>query len=205
MTANLLLCLVLAARGAEGAPTVQSSGLDGNDRLKLSLATGEVVGGWFYDVDDQFIVLSGDNRFAEVPLALVVGVVHDGTPEPLDLFFEDVAQARARSVVIGDLRAPAPAAVIGMSFVWAGSGHAALGDWRGFAGYSVVECAILGTAAWNISQEPNLAVLLPLAGLDLIFKGYAAGESARIARSRRSRLRGERRHPQWMDAPGQRH
>jgi len=192
--ASLSCLLVLIAQAEAGAPA-STSGLDGNDHLALSLSTGEVVEGWYYDADAQVVVLSGDNRFVEVPLSLVIGVVHDDEPEPLDVFFADVDQARQRSVALTTPMPPPPGAVIGLSLVWAGAGHAALGEWRGALSYSIVECAVAGTAAWNITHEPNLAVLVPLAGLDLLFKGYAAGEAARIARSRRSRHRGERRRP----------
>ena len=63
-----------------------------------------------------------------------------------------------------------------------------VGDWRRAAAYTLVEGVLIGTAVANIRAGGG-AVLLPLAGLDLLFKGYAAGEAVRVTRRRREMLR----------------
>ena len=78
--------------------------------------------------------------------------------------------------------------MLGLSLGWAGAGHAAVGDWRGFWRYSLVEATILGVAGYNLALSQDLSVLVPLAGLEVLFRSYAASEAVRITRKRRNKL-----------------
>ncbi len=177
----LLVALLLPRRAAA---------LDGNDSLVLQLAGGAEVRGWFYSVKDGVLTVSGENRFTPVPVSAVVGVQRDGAPLPLDVFHREVAQAQARLDAMRADPPPHPPAgvVIGASVLWAGAAPASVGNWKKAAAYSVVEGILVGTAAANVSQGSG-AVLVPLLGLDVLFKGYAAGEAVRVTRRRRDRLR----------------
>ena len=168
-----------------------AAAFDGNDRLELELSSGEEVVGWHYVAKDGMLVLSGQNRFFEVPTVLVAHVRLDGQPIPLADFHAELAQDQLH---LSALRAappplPSPAAVTAASLLWAGSGHAALGDWSTAWGYFAVESVLWGTAAYTIFANGNLPILIPLAGVDIIFRWVAAGDASRRARSRHRQLR----------------
>jgi len=167
-----------------------ASAFDGNDRLELELSSGEEVVGWHYAAKDGVLVLSGQNRFFEVPTVLVAQVRLDGQPLALSDFHTAIARDQLE---LSALRAappplPSPAAVTVASLLWAGSGHAALGDWGTAWGYLAVESVLWGTAAYTIFANGNLPILIPLAGVDLIFRWVAAGDASRRARSRHRQL-----------------
>ncbi|MEC8424487.1 MAG: hypothetical protein VX000_11970, partial [Myxococcota bacterium] len=82
---------------------------------------------------------------------------------------------------------PREGVVMGAAVLWAGAAPASVGDWKKAAAYSLVETVLVGTAVANVRAGGG-AVLLPLAGLDVLFKGYAAGEAVRVTRKRRARL-----------------
>ena len=164
--------------------------LDGNDSLRLELAGGVEVEGWFYSCADGVLTLSGADTLRRVPIAGIVAVERDGEPLPLEVFRAEVADEQAR---LDAFRAsppphPRPGVVVGAAVLWAGAAPAAVGDWKRAAGYSLVEGVIVGTALANINAGSG-AVLIPLAALDVLFKGYAAGEAVRVTRKRRARLR----------------
>ena len=72
--------------------------------------------------------------------------------------------------------------------VCCGLGHAALGDRRSVAVYAVADAIFLGTAAWAVVDGPGWGLAVPVVGLDLLFRGYAAGEGVRETQRRRARL-----------------
>ena len=166
--------------------------LDGNDELVLELQGGARVEGWYVGVDRGVLRLSGHDRFADVPVSLVTRVTRDGAAMPLSLFLDEVSQAQA------DLDAfrehppahPPPLAVAGVSMLYAGAGHAALGDWKGAAGWAAVDTGILAVAAWNVWGDDRPAAALPALALSALIKAAAAGEAAHIARRRRRRMEG---------------
>ncbi len=180
MTAALLAALLTGA----------ASALDRNDHLALDLGDGQRIEGYYYSSADGVLVVSGDNRFERVPVALVADVALNGEPVPLERLRREVAEAQA---ALDAYRAdppshPPPGVVFGMSLLWSGSGHAALGDTASLWGYSLVEATLLGVGAWNLATSDNHGVLLPLGGVLAVFRGYAAAESAREARRRRQLL-----------------
>jgi hypothetical protein len=102
------------------------------------------------------------------------------------------AQARLDQWRADPPPAPPPALVAGLSVgLWSGLGPAAVGDRKAALRYSIVEGAIVGAAAANLITGAEPGVLVPLGILDLAFRGFAAGEAARIAHSRRARISGE--------------
>jgi hypothetical protein len=68
--------------------------------------------------------------------------------------------------------------------LFAGTGHAMLGDWKAAGGYAAVEGVVLGTIALNVALE-DPRPLPALIALDVIFKIWAAQEAARTAKRRR--------------------
>ena len=167
-----------------------AAALDGNDDLTLTL-TGEVeVSGRFLRAESDRIVLSGEVGIVEVPLVLIESAQRNGLPMGEAELQLEVAEAWA---LLEAFRAdppphPHPAAAVGLSLLWAGGGHAALGDWRGFATYSVVESVLLSSIALNVAIN-NPQPLPSLIALDVIFRGWSARESARVARRRQDVLR----------------
>jgi hypothetical protein len=181
-----------------------ASALDGNDTLELELAGGTQISGWFYSVADGVLTVSGDNRFQSVPVASITSVRRDGDPLPLDRFHAEVSASQA---TLDAMRADPPphppsGVVIGAAVLWAGAAPAAVGDWKRCAAYSVVEGVLVGTAIANVSAGGG-AVLVPLVALDVLFKGYAAGEAVRVTKKRRGQLR-TRRSKRRRESPPER-
>ncbi len=184
MSGGALLALLLA--------TAPAAALDGNDALRFDLLGGAQVQGWYVGVDAGTIRLSGDNRFTDVPINQITAVERDGEPLPMPVFLSEVAEAQA---LLDALRAappptPPPALTAGVSFAYAGAGHAALGEWKGAATWAAIDTIILSAAAWNIFGEESIPAAIPVLALDLLIKGAAAGDAARIARRRRKALAG---------------
>ncbi len=164
--------------------------IGGNDRFSITLSTGEQVQGWYYDLRDDRLLLSGDNRVVDVPLSLVAQVDMNDQPISVAELMQELEGVRAlRNALLADPPPhPRSGVAIALSLGWAGAGHAALGDWKSFAGYSLVEAALLGTGAYNLARGSRPGVLIPITALDILFKGYAASDSGRIARGRRAQL-----------------
>jgi hypothetical protein len=170
--------------------TPLANALDGNDDLVLTLTGGMAVSGWFLRAESDRIVLSGETGLIEVPLVLIESVSRNGEPMGEAVFQSELAEARA---LLEAFRAdppphPHPATTFGLSLLWAGAGHAAIGDRRGFATYSVVEGVLLSSIALNVATS-NPQPIPSLVALDVIFKVWSARESTRVARRRQEVLR----------------
>jgi hypothetical protein len=170
--------------------TPPARAFDGNDELVVTLIGGAEFHGWYLKAEDGILVLSGDNRLVELPVAAIASVTRDGAEMPSAQLQAELAAAQAAVDAYRSDPPPHPpvGVVVGLSMVWGGAGHAALGDWRTLAGYSVVEGALLGTGALNLSQGGSPGVLISLGAVDLLFRAYAAADAARIAKGRRARL-----------------
>lgn len=166
--------------------------LDGNDYLHLTLADGLRVKGWFYEVEDGVLTVSGDGRLVDVSVPTIASVVRNGRPTPLSELLAEIAVEQQEIDAWRANPPPHPQAwmVASANVVCCGAGHAALGDWKGFATYAAVDALLLGTAAWSTFSDdgPGAALGVPLVGLDLFFHGYAAVEAVRTTRERRARL-----------------
>ena len=164
--------------------------LDGNDVLTLELVSGEKVYGWYFETDAGVLVLTGDNRRREVPLDWVSAVNLNGD-EISQVAFKamlDEAQAELDAFRENPPPHPPPVVVSGLSWIWAGAGHAALGEWKKSGLYAMVDCVLWGTGAFAVLQGQQFAILIPLAGVEILFRGASAGQAARISRERRRLL-----------------
>ena len=155
-----------------------------NDRVEVVLEDGRVIGGWYQPVEAGVLLLTHGGEVWAVPLSLVESALVNDEPVPASALAA-VAPSVSSALTARPLPAPAPGAVVGLSLVWPGLGHAALGEWGGAASYAVVNGVFWGTGAWAISER-QLGVLFPLAGLDLLFRGWSAAEARRMALRRRS-------------------
>ena len=150
----------------------------------------EVIGGQHYvgafaGLLDEKLQVSTHDGVVEVPLPVVVAVLVEGVsyaPEPFLLGVQRWGQELVEQAV----RVPRPALVACSSALWAGAGPALLGDWKGFAAYSLLEVSFLGAGAVMIVNE-QYGPLLPLAALEGLLHVWAAGDSVRESKRRRAR------------------
>jgi len=164
--------------------------LSGNDFLYLVLADGMRVKGWFYETQDGVLTLSGDSRLIDVQVVAVASVVRNGEPWPLNELLAEVAVEQAREDAWRLAPPPHPPGwvAVGGNMLCCGLGHAAIGDRRGFVRYAVVDAIFLGAATWAVIDGPGWGLAVPVVGLDLLFRGYAASDALRITQRRRARL-----------------
>lgn len=164
--------------------------LSGNDYLYLVLADGIRVKGWYYDAVDGVLTLSGDGRLIDVSVPTIASVVRNGQPWPLTELHGDLAVLQAREDAWRADPPPHPPGfvVVGADMICCGLGHAALGDKKGFARYLVVDAIFLGAATWAVLDGPGWGLAVPVVGLDVLFRGYAASEGLRTTQRRRARL-----------------
>lgn len=164
--------------------------LEGNDYLYLTMADGLRVKGWYYGAKDGVLTLSGEGRLVDVPVPAIAGVVKNGQPWPLSELLADVSRLQAvEDAWRADPPPHPPGWVVATGdLVCCGLGHAALGDRRSVAVYAVADAIFLGTAAWAVVDGPGWGLAVPVVGLDLLFRGYAAGEGVRETQRRRARL-----------------
>lgn len=168
--------------------------LDGNDALELQLAGDVVTTANFLRAEPhQIWVTREDGAPTAVPPMLLQQASMNGEPVSLEqLHSEAVASWETALLLVGDLgRLPRPVSVAGASLLFAGTGHAILGEWGTAGGYAAVEGVLLGTVALNVALE-DPRPLPALLAADVLLKIYAAQESARIAR--RKREMAETRH-----------
>lgn len=155
-----------------------------NDRVEVVLDDGRVVSGWYQSVDAGVLTLTHGGEVWAVPLSLVDSARVNAQPVPLTAL-QSHATPPNTGAPLRPLPAPPPGAVVGLSLVWPGLGHAALGEWGAAGSYALVNGVFWGTGAWAISER-QLGVLIPLAGLDLLFRGWSSAEARRLALRRRS-------------------
>jgi len=184
--------------------------LTGNDYLYLTLADGLRVKGWYYDAKDGLLTVSGDGRLIDVPVPAIAGVVKNGQSWPLSELLADVSRLQATEDAWRADPPPHPPGwvVATGDVVCCGLGHAAMGDKKGFAVYAIADVVFLGTATWAVLDGPGWGLAVPVVGLDLLFRGYAAGEGVRETQRRRARLglrkprRAEAALPRTSVSPG---
>jgi hypothetical protein len=151
--------------------------------MTLSLAGDLVVTGNFRSTDGQVLTLLVDGKALDFDLALVESAQHEGDvidPETLRTQAEDWAMAR---IELGPR--PHPLLVGAASAILPGSGHLILRDWRIWAGYAIVDGALLGLASWFGFHEQARGPATTFLVIDGIFRVYAVQEAVRDARRRR--------------------
>lgn len=164
--------------------------LEPGDQMHLELVGDGEVTGMLAEVGTQSLVLTGGNQRTEVPLALVEAAWVDGAPMDLPTLHREVGDLHHRQELqLAALAAhtPNPFLVVGSSLLLPGSGHLMLGERSEGWGYIAVTSIIWGTGAWLMYSE-NYQPLLPLAGVDLLFRTYATADAAILTRQRRTRL-----------------
>lgn len=174
MTALFALGLLGGAEAVEPA-----------DRVRVELVAGGEAEGWFLGWDGESLSLSGDNQVFTVPLALVEAVSVNGDALTVDTFRDALPEVAAPPAPVWR---PSPALAGGASLIWPGSGHAMMGDWGGFAGYTAVELVLWGGAAWWAFGERRTGPLVTVVLLDAVFRVYAVAESVDMARRARIRV-----------------
>jgi hypothetical protein len=164
--------------------------LSGNDYLYLVLADGMRVKGWYYEAKDGTLTVSGDGRLLDVSVDSIANVTRNGQPWPLSELLADVAMEQAKEDAwrANPPKHPPGWVVVAGDMVCCGLGHAALGDRKGWASYAIVDVVFLGAATWAVLDGPGWGLAVPVVGLDLGFRAYAAGDALRITQRRRARL-----------------
>jgi hypothetical protein len=161
--------------------------LDGSDRLELTMAGGVLVDGAFLRATPDSLLLSPEaGEIIEVPLVLIEAATINGESMATEALRAEAAAAWQQSLLFSSDPGPMPhpAGVAAASMLFAGTGHAMLGDWKAAGGYAAVEGVVLGTIALNVALE-DPRPLPALIALDVIFKIWAAQEAARTAKRRR--------------------
>ncbi|MCB9758846.1 MAG: hypothetical protein H6739_03325 [Alphaproteobacteria bacterium] len=184
-----------------------ASAFESTDQLRFTLVAGGEVEGWFLATDGVSIRLTTRNEIVEIPVALVESAWLNGQPLPLSALDDELSQAaavveqRAQDLALD----PAPPVwlVAGGSALWPGAGHAMMGDWGSFAGYTAIELVFLGTMSYWLFYRETPGPVLPILALDVIFRAYAVGDATRAARRRRaSPLPSSPETSLWTDSLG---
>lgn len=179
--------LVIAAVGVADAnhphPTVPS--LRSGIPLVVEVIGGQRYEGAFVGLRANHLRVSTHDGLLEVPVPVITAVSVQGVSYEPEAFLEGV-QRWGQELAEQAVRVPPPALVACSSVLWAGAGPALLGDWQAFAAYSLLEASFLGAGAVMIVNE-QYGPLLPLAALEVLLHGWAAGDSVRESRRRRSR------------------
>lgn len=167
--------------------------LDSGDEVQFELRGGGEVQGYALQAESDHLVVSNSDAVYQVHTALVTRVWVAGVELDVDTYHRDLdtfrrAQLEARGLGPDARRPPPPWVVGGASLLWPGSGHLLLGDLPQFIGYSCVEIAFLGIAAYWVFGAQLYGPLIPLALLDGTFRAYAAADTVRSAKRRRAQL-----------------
>lgn len=179
MTPSTLLVAALALRST--------------DALTLSLTGGGQVTGTFVRAEPTVVVVRTPEGQVEVPRVLVEQVALNGAPWTVEALAGELDEAvAARAALLADPPwAPAPALTAGLSLLWSGAGHAALGEPRTAAGYAAADAVLIGAGALSLAIPENRGTALTIFALDLLLRGYAAADAAQLAGARRAMLRQE--------------
>ncbi len=163
--------------------------LEGNDLLVLDLPAGVEVSGQIVSADEEEIILSEGNERHVVPWVLIEQASVNGQSVSVSQLQREAQTWEVQHEVdLSHLPAPPVGLVIAASLVWPGTGQLLLGDPRGFLAYSGVEVVLLSVAAYNLFVVEQTGPLLPLAGVDALFRIYSAYEAQQTARKRRTPL-----------------
>lgn len=162
--------------------------LEPGDRVRLELSADQQLEGILLSADADELVLTSAGVDHTVRLTVIEHAwVDERSLTPAELGRE-MAELDQRQELQRAAQGwtPRPATVAIASVIWPGAGHAMLGQWGLFAGYSGVEAVLLGLSAYYVVYDQNLVPAVPLAAVSLLFRGYAAVDTARTASKRRS-------------------
>lgn len=166
----------------------QAHAFEAADQLSFELSAGGQVEGWYLTHTAASVTVTSDNEVHLVPVALVEQATLNGEALGLEALRAELAVPVAVVASPEVLRTPAPLLVGVGSALWPGAGHAMLGDWGSFLGYTGVELVLIGGASYLVFVAENPAATIPIVAVDLVFRTYAVVESSTLANKRRSRL-----------------
>ncbi len=181
MSSSALLLVVTLTRAA--------SAIAPGDQLWLYTVNGEVIQGAWLGPLPGWVVLTGEEDH-RVPLSELVEVRWRGEVIPVDRFRADLDAAwRAELSWRADPPPhPSPAVPAAASFLWAGLGHAMVGEGREAWRWAAVDAGLVGAAVLTAAVGAQPGAALTIGVVDLLVRGAAAGASARVARRTRARL-----------------
>lgn len=164
--------------------------LDPGDRVEVQLTGGGEISGSVKSAGPNSLVLTGDNQEYSVSLTLVESAQVNGSPSSALELREETAELYHRQTLeLARLErySPRPLVVFGTSMLWPGAGHMLLGE-RGLGiGYAVLELVLVSTGAFFVYTE-NYQSLVPLVGVETLFRVYAVADATGKAKRRRARL-----------------
>ncbi len=165
--------------------------IDVNDQVKLQLAGGEVVEGWFVRGDHAGVSLHVPKlgESVEIKLELVESVAVNGQSTKLSEFSTELDRWRLEwENWLASTPSPPPPLVVALASVpLAGVGHAWMGDWSSAGGMMVADALGMGVMTWELKNNQRLNVVAGALTVSLVMKFYSATNGARKARSERRR------------------
>ncbi len=164
--------------------------LDPGDQVQIVLVGGGEIYGAVKSAGPNSLALTGSNQEYRVSLALVESASINGEQSTVAQLKEDAAELYHRqSMELSRLKAnsPKPLVVFGASMLWPGAGHLMLGERRLGLGYATVELLLVGTGAL-FAYTDNYPSLVPLLGVETLFRVYAVSDATGKARRRRARV-----------------
>ncbi len=167
-------------------------GIEVNDQISVTLDGGERVDGWFIRAEAGAVLLHVPalGRTATVPVSVVQSVECNQERLALDRFRSEVqdAQLRYEAFLADPPPHPHPILVAAPSMIFAGTGHAMLGDWEFAKGTMLLDGVAMSVASIEAFGQQRAQVFYSAALISLILKTYSASDSIRRAQTRRRRL-----------------
>ncbi len=168
--------------------------IDINDHLKLELAGGEHIEGWYLRAEVGAVVMTvpESGRNSTVPLSILKAVTVNDQPQPLDAFEAEIVAAwQDQQAWLKDPPPhPLPGVVASAGVLVAGSGHALLGEGGVAAPMLVVDVGCMGLMGLEAAGKGTgrVDVFFTAAVLSTVFKAYALSDGHRRAKRRRQRM-----------------
>jgi hypothetical protein len=164
--------------------------LEPGDQVQVELVGGGEIQGSVKSAGPTSLMLTGGNQEHRVSLALVEGAWINGEQTTTAQLKEEAAELYHRqSLELSRLKdhSPRPLVVFGASMLWPGTGHLLLGE-RGLGlGYALVELMLVCTGAFFAYTE-NYQSLVPLIGVETLFRVYAVSDATGKSMRRRARI-----------------
>lgn len=156
------------------------------DPVELHLLDATVVQGAFAAGNAEAVTLRTDSGAVEVPVVIVAEarvaqrtLDADGLSAELHAWFAALLPPTEGWV-------PSPVLSGTASALVPGAGQAMHGEWGQFAGYLLVEGVVWGAGAWLLLREGAApSAVLPLVGVDLVFRTWSVADAVRASRRAR--------------------
>jgi hypothetical protein len=164
--------------------------LDPGDQVQVDLIGGGQIQGAVKSAGPTSLALTGGNQEYQVSLALVEAAWINGEQTTTSQLKEEAAELYHRqSMELSRLKehSPRPLLVFGTSMLWPGTGHLLLGERSLGLGYAVLELVLVSTGVFFAATE-NYQSLVPLIGVETLFRIYAVSDATSKAKRRRARI-----------------